>query len=209
MTLKNIKHSCGVHRNYLRNFINGVYNTSLNYKALIIIFIDVGTKTSNVQTIAYAYTSNAILGNYIPIPAATLLMSRVQWKSLGSIERLCDYGHYHTCDLLLASRATCKGKTDQCEKWEIKCRKAGINKTVPGNHEVTILVVSIILFLTKKGAYEITVLFALLLLLLPPLPPQTKIIIIILCNIPGKQEIKELQKTAVLGTEHIQRKVLK
>jgi len=70
-------------------------------------------------------------------------------------------------------------------------------------------VVSIILFLTKKGAYEITVLFALLLLLLPPLPPQTKIIIIILCNIPGKQEIKELQKTAVLGTEYIQRKVLK
>jgi hypothetical protein len=27
-------------------------------------------------------------------------------------------------------------------------------------------------------------------------------------NIPGKQEIKELQKTAILGTSHILRKVL-
>jgi len=27
-------------------------------------------------------------------------------------------------------------------------------------------------------------------------------------NIPGKHEIKELQKTAILGTEHILRKVL-
>ena len=29
-----------------------------------------------------------------------------------------------------------------------------------------------------------------------------------LSNIPGKHEIKELQKTAVLGTAHILRKVL-
>jgi hypothetical protein len=29
-----------------------------------------------------------------------------------------------------------------------------------------------------------------------------------LSNIPGKQEIKELQKTAILGTAHILRKVL-
>jgi hypothetical protein len=28
-------------------------------------------------------------------------------------------------------------------------------------------------------------------------------------TIPGNQEIKELQKTAILGTEHILRKVLK
>jgi len=53
------------------------------------------------------------------------------------------------------------------------------------------------------------VLFA---LLLPP--PQIIIIIIIiitinLCKIPGKHEIKELQKTAVLGTEQILREVLK
>ena len=27
-------------------------------------------------------------------------------------------------------------------------------------------------------------------------------------NIPGKHEVKELQKTAILGTAHIQRKVL-
>ena len=27
-------------------------------------------------------------------------------------------------------------------------------------------------------------------------------------NIPGKHEVKELQKTAILGTEHILRKVL-
>ena len=27
-------------------------------------------------------------------------------------------------------------------------------------------------------------------------------------NIPGKHEVKELQKTAILGTEHIFRKVL-
>jgi hypothetical protein len=29
-----------------------------------------------------------------------------------------------------------------------------------------------------------------------------------LTNIPGKQEIKELQKTAILGTAHILRKIL-
>jgi hypothetical protein len=29
-----------------------------------------------------------------------------------------------------------------------------------------------------------------------------------LCNIPAKHEIKELQKTAILGTAHIHRKVL-
>jgi hypothetical protein len=29
-----------------------------------------------------------------------------------------------------------------------------------------------------------------------------------LSSIPGKQDIKELQKTAILGTEHILRKVL-
>ena len=29
-----------------------------------------------------------------------------------------------------------------------------------------------------------------------------------LCNIPGKHEVKELQKTAILGTAHILRKVL-
>ena len=34
------------------------------------------------------------------------------------------------------------------------------------------------------------------------------IIIISLSNIPGKHEIKELQKTAILDTAHILRKVL-
>ena len=29
-----------------------------------------------------------------------------------------------------------------------------------------------------------------------------------MCNIPGKHEVKELQKTAILGTAHILRKVL-
>jgi hypothetical protein len=29
-----------------------------------------------------------------------------------------------------------------------------------------------------------------------------------LCNVPGKHEVKELQKTAILGTAHILRKVL-
>jgi len=28
------------------------------------------------------------------------------------------------------------------------------------------------------------------------------------CNIPGKHEVKELQKTTILGTAHILRKVL-
>jgi len=37
---------------------------------------------------------------------------------------------------------------------------------------------------------------------------QGIIIIIIISNIPGKQEVKELQKTATLGTAHIFRKVL-
>jgi len=34
------------------------------------------------------------------------------------------------------------------------------------------------------------------------------IIIINMSNIPGKHEVKELQKTAILGTVHIVRKVL-
>ena len=34
------------------------------------------------------------------------------------------------------------------------------------------------------------------------------IIIIIMSNIPGKHEVKELQKTAILDTAHILRKVL-
>jgi hypothetical protein len=34
------------------------------------------------------------------------------------------------------------------------------------------------------------------------------IIIINMSNIPGKHEVKELQKTAILGTAHILRKVL-
>jgi len=34
------------------------------------------------------------------------------------------------------------------------------------------------------------------------------IIIINVSNIPGKHEVKELQKTAILGTAHILRKVL-
>ena len=34
------------------------------------------------------------------------------------------------------------------------------------------------------------------------------IIIIIIIIIPGKHEVKELQKTAILGTAHILRKVL-
>ena len=34
------------------------------------------------------------------------------------------------------------------------------------------------------------------------------IIIINMSNIPGKHEVKELQKTATLGTAHILRKVL-
>jgi hypothetical protein len=29
-----------------------------------------------------------------------------------------------------------------------------------------------------------------------------------LCNVPGKHEVKELQKTAILGRAHILRKVL-
>jgi hypothetical protein len=32
--------------------------------------------------------------------------------------------------------------------------------------------------------------------------------IIIIINVPGKHEVKELQKTAILGTAHILRKVL-
>jgi hypothetical protein len=34
------------------------------------------------------------------------------------------------------------------------------------------------------------------------------IIIIIIINIPGNHEVQELQKTAILGTAHILRKVL-
>ena len=34
------------------------------------------------------------------------------------------------------------------------------------------------------------------------------IIIIKVSNIPGKHEVRELQKTAILGTAHILRKVL-
>ena len=34
------------------------------------------------------------------------------------------------------------------------------------------------------------------------------IIIIIIINIPGNHEVRELQKTAILGTAHILRKVL-
>ena len=33
-------------------------------------------------------------------------------------------------------------------------------------------------------------------------------IIIIMSNIPGNHEVKELQKTAILGTAHVLRKVL-
>jgi len=43
-----------------------------------------------------------------------------------------------------------------------------------------------------------------------PISCETKyiIIIIIISNIPGNHEVKELQKTALLGTAHILRKVL-
>jgi len=42
-----------------------------------------------------------------------------------------------------------------------------------------------------------------------PISCETKyIIIIIISNIPGNHEVKEQQKTAILGTAHILRKVL-
>ena len=92
MTLQTIKHISGVHRNYVRNFVNGVYNTSLNYKTDYNIHLHQNkSNTTNAQQLHRTTKVMRFWMNYIPIPAATFLMSRVQWKCLVSTERIYDY----------------------------------------------------------------------------------------------------------------------